>query len=144
MKVECFGFEGFLNVRALEGELYELLSDFSVKLVIDGKAVGCTIPKGFITDFCSVPRVPLAFTLFGGKYARSGTIHDGLYSGWPQVQLRVFPTDECIPITRELADEILYQVLRYEGASWFTAASMHRGVRLFGGAFYQGAKGCLY
>ena len=38
------------------------------------------VPRGFHTDFASVPRLPLVFMLLGGRADRASVIHDYLYS----------------------------------------------------------------
>lgn len=137
MNVDKVIFDSPLEVRALDGDVFQLTKNFYVTLTLDGQLHGCEIPLGFTTDFCSVPRVPLAYTLFGGKYSRSGTLHDALYSGWHEVHIYNKHTREIVKITRELADDILFAALRAEGAFWITARAMYRGVRIFGGAFFK-------
>lgn len=81
------------------------------------------VPDGFVTDFASVPRIPLAFTLFGGIGDRAATVHDWLYS-----------TGE---VPRQEADEILKSLLEEEGAGTVRASLMYAGVRIGGGSHYK-------
>lgn len=37
------------------------------------------VPAGFVTDFASVPRVPVAYLFWGGRTHREAVIHDYLY-----------------------------------------------------------------
>lgn len=37
------------------------------------------VPKGFRTDFASVPRLPIAYLLYGDKAHRESVVHDYLY-----------------------------------------------------------------
>ncbi len=67
-----------LDVREIgwrEGRvIWELLSPL-VYQCENGTIV--TVPVGFQTDFCSVPRhPPFVFGLFGGKFNRTGVMHD--------------------------------------------------------------------
>ena len=39
-----------------------------------------TLPRGFVTDYDSVPRLPLAYWLLGGKRHKAAVVHDFLYS----------------------------------------------------------------
>lgn len=39
-----------------------------------------TVPAGFVTDFASVPRLPLVFFLLGGIAHRAAVLHDWLYT----------------------------------------------------------------
>lgn len=38
-----------------------------------------TVEKGFMTDFCSVPRLPFTYWLLGDRAHQSGVIHDWLF-----------------------------------------------------------------
>jgi hypothetical protein len=75
--------------------------------------------------------------LFGGKYNRTGTLHDALYGDWHEVKLIHSAERHYVPITKEIADGILYRSLLDEGASKFTAYMMWKGVNVFGGAFFK-------
>ncbi len=55
--------------RLLEALVYE-----SDRL---GRAI--TVPGGFCTDFASVPRLPLAYLVAGGRATRAAVVHDYLY-----------------------------------------------------------------
>lgn len=37
------------------------------------------LPVEFETDFCTVPRVPIAYQLWGGRNHREGALHDYLF-----------------------------------------------------------------
>ncbi len=58
------------------------------------------VTAGFRYDQASVPRLPLAFALFGGRYARSAGVHD-LYCRTGH-------------IPRKLADEVFLESMRVE------------------------------
>lgn len=76
------------------------------------------VPRGFITDFASVPRLPLAYALVGNKAQPAAVIHDWLYS-----------THE---VSRKTADAVLYEAIRAAGHGWFTGNLMWLGVRVGG------------
>ena len=42
-----------------------------------GKAI--TVEPGFLTDYASVPRVPVAYLLFGDTSHKAAVLHDWLY-----------------------------------------------------------------
>lgn len=67
-----------------------------------------TVPKGFRTDFASIPRLPFVFLLLGGYGVVAGIVHDYLY------HRRI--------TSRGLADLILYIVLRETGHSRWRAS----------------------
>lgn len=83
------------------------------------------VPVGFVTDFASVPRLPLAYLLFGGVADEAAVIHDYLYS-----------TGQC---SRKLADDVFAEASKACGASTFQRGAMWLGVRLFGGGRYTAA-----
>ena len=65
-----------INHRAND-RLYQLVEP----LIYESNTVGIIIvPKGFKTDFSSVPRIPLAFWLFGAIGDEAGALHDYLYT----------------------------------------------------------------
>lgn len=78
------------------------------------------VPYGFITDFASVPRLPLAYLMAGNKAQGPAVIHDWLYS-----------THE---VERDVADNIFHEAILAAGHNRFTAWLMWAGVRV-GGAF---------
>lgn len=85
------------------------------------------VPAGFVTDFASVPRLPLAFLLFGGVADEAAVVHDYLYS-----------TGVC---SRKLADEVFAEASKACGVSAWRRGPMWLGVRLFGGGRYIAAPG---
>jgi hypothetical protein len=79
-----------------------------------------TVPVGFETDFASVPRVPLAFWLCGDTAERPAVVHDYLYG--------------CADVTREQADDVLYEAMAAVGVPWWRRVLIYRAVRLFAGS----------
>jgi hypothetical protein len=77
------------------------------------------VPANFETDFCSVPRIPLAYSILGNRARRAGVVHDFLYSAHP--------------VDRETADEILREMVLLCGLGEVEAESFFLAVR-FGGA----------
>lgn len=58
------------------------------------------VPRGFRTDFASVPRLPVAYLLAGGKANAAAVVHDWMYS------TRIWP--------RKMAYDVFYE--RHPGA----------------------------
>lgn len=78
---------------------------------------GFTIPKGFISDLDSVPRLPFAFEVFKSRTRAAALIHDFLYSiGYP----------------RDLADRIFLRFMVAEGVPCRYAIPIFWAVRCFG------------
>ena len=73
-----YGFQGPL-VTELKGDS-DKIHILRASLVYLSKSQGpIIIPVGFETDFCTVPRVPLAYQFWGGRNHREGALHDYLY-----------------------------------------------------------------
>lgn len=69
-------FKSYLKVKQVNALEWELLEP----LVYDAGRFGViTAPAGFVCDFCSVPRVPLAFWICGDLGHGAGIIHDYIY-----------------------------------------------------------------
>ena len=79
-------------------------------------------PAGSTTDGCSVPRLPWIYAALGGRYHRSGALHDYIY------RMSVCPREDC--------DNLLYEALVSEGCPPIRAEEMYLAVRAFGWQFY--------
>lgn len=114
------------NWELLEALIYksDTLSDYIV------------VPKNFVTNFASVPRIPFMYLLFGGIGDEAATLHDWLYS-----------TLCSIDVSRAKADKILRGViiecLTKDGkAKWkaiLIAYAMWAGVRIGGASHWKKA-----
>lgn len=117
-------FVGELDTRLVEDTkdgLWELLQPFSFQSDLLGQTI--TAPVGFQTDFCSVPRVPLAYDMLGNRARKSGTIHDWLYTSKHT--------------TREQADKVLREMLVLNGVDECEALQFFLAVRMFGAAHWD-------
>lgn len=101
--------------------LWRLLEPLSFHSDLMGRTF--TAPAGFETDFCSVPRVPLAYTMLGNRARKSGAIHDWLYT--------------VHEVTREQADQVLREMLVLNGVSACEADQFYLAVRLFGASHWD-------
>ena len=81
------------------------------------------VPKGFVTDLASVPRLFWSVLRPDGEYAYPAIIHDYLY--WTQ------------KTSREQADLILRLAMKDFGIESATALSIYKAVRLGGGSAWQ-------
>lgn len=83
-----------------------------------------TVPKRFQTDFASVPPfLPLAYTLTKNASREGAAIHDMLYREG-KIGDRV--------LTREEADDIMYDVMVDEGVPWWKRRLIRFGLRIGG------------
>ena len=83
------------------------------------------VPAGTVTDFASVPRVPLAYWLFAGVAQGAAVVHDHLYSGG------------FVP--RKVADDVFLEAMEACGVSAWRRLPMYWAVRAFGGSRYRAA-----
>jgi len=99
-------------------------------LVYDSAILGrIEVPAGFETDFASVPRVPIAYTLFGDRAHREAVIHDYLYR-----------IDSVPQATFGQANDVFLEAMKCRGKSWFVRTMMYLGVCLGGCACYHKKK----
>ncbi len=109
-----------LRVEAVDGKRWKLLEPFEYYTNTEGVHKGevITVPKGFCTDFASIPK--LFWSLVGGptgRYSKSAVIHDYLY------YKQIFP--------RKKADLIFLEGMKVLGVPWWKRRLMYRAVRLF-------------
>jgi len=91
------------------------------------------VPAGFQTDFASVPRVPIFFTLFGDRAHREAVLHDYLY------RIDAICT-VAYDITRSQADNVFLEAMTERGKGWFVRYAMYWGVRAGGWTAYHKKK----
>lgn len=103
-----------------ESGLWELQQSFGFKSDVAGVTI--TAPIGHQTDFCSVPRVPIAYVMLADRARKSGTIHDRLYV-----------THE---LPREMADKVLREMLLLDGVGEIEAEEFYLAVRAGGGSHW--------
>ena len=96
-------------------------------LVYESDILGLiTVPAGFETDFASVPRVPIAYTLFGDRAHRESVVHDYLYR-----------IDAVPPATYDQANDVFLEAMECRGKSWFVRKIMYWGVCVGGFTSYH-------
>jgi hypothetical protein len=101
------------------------------------QTVEIIIEKWFVTDLCSVPRMPFAHLLFGGIANRAGGMHDGLYSNWAKIVARKLFSGEKHEVTKAWADDVFYAGLIACGVPAWKAYWMWMGVKVFGGRHFR-------
>ena len=111
-------FQKELDIRFHEeGNRGELLDDFIyLSEVLEDIIV---VPKGFETDFASVPRILWNILPPIGKYTKAAVIHDYLYAKGEN-------------LTRNKADAVFLEAMRDLDVWEVTRFSMWMGVRLGG------------
>jgi len=116
-----------LETRDLTDSVFEL----TIPLTYESDLLKCVliVPAGFQSDRASVPRIPIAYMLFGDKAHREACLHDYLYRS------------DSIPVaTRKQADDVFYESMKLRGKSWFVRWCMWSGVRLGGWTAFHDLK----
>ena len=78
---------------------------------------GVSVPKGFVTDLASTPRLLWSIYPPFGDYINAAVVHDYLYS---------------IKFPRDSADKTLRRILKRDGVPFITRWCFYTAVRLFG------------
>ena len=110
-------FKTALKTQKVAERLWALLAP--LVYVSDRAAQTITVPKRFLTDFASVPRVPIAFWLTGDTAHEAAAVHDYLY------QTHRYGT-------RRQADEIFLEAMEAMGMPIWQRRLMYRMVRVLG------------
>lgn len=104
-----------LQVQKVKRRYWRLTSE----LIYHSELVGLvTVPVGFVTDFASVPRLPIAFLLVGDTAHTAAVIHDYLY--------------RVNKMTRKRADEVFLEAMNAESTAKWRRRIMYLTVRLGG------------
>ncbi|WP_063802237.1 DUF1353 domain-containing protein [Burkholderia ubonensis] len=77
-----------------------------------------TVPTGFVTNFASVPRIPVIYELAGNTSSEAATVHDYLYT--------------THIVARDVADAVLREASAVTAVPWWRRQLMWAGVRVFG------------
>lgn len=102
-------------------QLFRVLAEFRFASCLGLQVI---VPKDFVTDFASVPRVFWRFFPPTGQHARASVVHDYLYT----------KEADC---PRFLADAVFRHAMEISGVPWWKRTAMYYAVRLFGGRAYQ-------
>lgn len=117
-----------LIIKKVGSQLWELHEDLIFK---SDKYPGLFIaPKGFVTNFASIPRIFWTIYPPVGNYDAAAVIHDGGYS-------HILTTKDGIKINtvKHVIDNIFYECLRVCKVNRFNAKLMYMLVRRFGNPY---------
>lgn len=82
------------------------------------------VPRGFVTDLASLPRVARVFIDRNGASRKAAVLHDYLY--------------QTGKTSRLTADRVFRDALTCCGVGWLTRNAMYLAVRSAGWMFYRG------
>jgi hypothetical protein len=84
------------------------------------------VPKGFESDFASVPRIPIVYMLWGDRAHRESILHDYFYR-----------RDCALAVTRAEADKFFQMAMVSQGQPFYIVYPMYVGVRIGGLSSYH-------
>ena len=87
-----------------------------------------TIPKGFVTDFATIPKLLQWLFPSGGEYKWECVLHD------------VFYDVTSVDITREEADNVFKGAMEASGIGWWKVWCLYNAVRVFGEGYFSERK----
>lgn len=113
------GFRQPLDVRLMPDGRWQLLQDLTYLCQFTQKAY--TVPAGTITDFASVPRLPLVYLLAGNCAHLAAVVHDHLY--------------QTAQEPKHIADRVFAEIMDRTGVKDWRRDLMLMGVVLGGQAY---------
>lgn len=114
-----------LRVALVDDGHWRLLEPFVAD--VDGEDL--VVPPGFLTDFDSVPKLPVVYMAFSGSGKRAAVLHDYLYSrGGPR---------EFKDRGRRWADRLFWAAMMCEGIDTVVADAKYLGVRVGGESHWE-------
>jgi len=116
-------FTSDLVTTAINDKLCMLLDDLIYESDLIGKVV---VPAYFVTDFASVPRLPIIYSCWGNRAHREATLHDYLYR---------YDSDPIA--TRDVADSVFKEAMKATGKSAFIYRPMYWGVRIGSSPYFH-------
>ncbi len=122
-------FKDDLIVKNIGTRKWEIYRDFTYEVGFLGSGDKIVVPKGFQTDFASIPRFFWRIMPPDGEYTKSAIIHDYLYN------TRERP--------REIADKIFLEAMGVLGVPGWKKNIIFRAVRIFGGFAWKKKKEIL-
>lgn len=123
-----------IAVNILDNGLREVRKDFQAKITYKKESFLVIVPRGFLTDMASVPKI--FWNLLAKddpEYLKSALVHDWIYfnQGFiPVVNKR--GQDENLNLKRSEADIYFREGAKVLGASWMKRNSIYWAVRMGG------------
>lgn len=106
-----------LQVEEMDAKTWRLLKPLIYHSELLNETI--TVPSGYVTDFASIPRLPIIYWLFGDTARKPAVIHDFLYQ-----------THGCD--NRHEADRVFYEGMGAIEMPKWRRWDMYLGVRLGG------------
>jgi len=128
-------FNTCLDAKEIGESHGRIVHKLNTPLVWENNGKRVEIPAGFETDLASVPRVPIAYLLWGDRAHREAVLHDYLYRVGASI---LVGSKERIDIPKEEADWLFREAMIGQGVGWFIYHPMYAAVRCAGrSSFHQ-------
>lgn len=123
------GFMGDLVAKQLDDPRYWMIYiPFTYRVGDPNGDMFVNIPRGFVTDFASIPRgLWNVFPPATSKFSKAAVVHDLLYKrGY------IERAKHHVKLSRKECDDILMEAMDVAGCSWLTRHVIYAGVRVGG------------
>lgn len=123
-------FLGDLIAKQLpDGYHWELYEGFRFHVCHEDGEQFIEVPKGFVTDFASIPRgLWNIYPPAAGKHSKPAVVHDWLY----KKGMLLTKSGGTRVVTRGEADAIFLEAMEVTGVSWLSRRIIYWGVRVGG------------
>jgi hypothetical protein len=112
-----------VDSNACDGRgIWKIVTPFQYRSDILGKTI--KIESGFLTDYASVPRLPILYTFFGDTAHKSSVVHDWLYHHH----------EIC---DEQTANKVFFEAMKVEGVVSWRRFFMYLGVKLGGSSSWK-------
>lgn len=125
-----------LRVEPVSAQLWRLTENFEYKIGDLSSNESVRVPKGFITDFASTPRIFWSILPPWGKYGKAAVVHDFLYQ-FHRITKTIGGTEHTLYIGRKEADSIFLEAMKVLGVNAVTRRVMWATVRVFGATAWK-------
>ena len=117
---------------------YQATITFTEPGAPDESELTITVPKGMLTDLCSVPRPVWWIVNRVGPHLEASITHDWLYVAW-QVE-KIEPTDEM----KKFADDVFLAAMEKANVGGIKRWAIHRAVHLFGRSAFRSCDASVF
>ena len=126
-----------LELEYLDGRRWRLIAEFDYKLGSPDGIERVNVPKGFITDFASIPRGLWNVLPPTGSYGKAAVLHDWLYQTRTIHTIHPSNGDSFRVCSRAEADHVLLEAMEVLSVRRFTRWTIYAGVRVGGWAVWK-------
>lgn len=109
----------YVHIRQYDARRFILTQPLFDQIIYTerGKPYPVNIPRGFVTDLASIPRIFWSIWPPFGLHTRAAVIHDYLYA---------------TKAPKDFADHAFLQLLKEDGVPWLRRSLFYRAVKLGG------------